>query len=860
MKALALGGCLFIVAVVFVFSYYGPWTLPQPQETPDNSLLDPHEVALAQVDAANLYAHLHELLRIKRSVLQQLRDLEQKCSAASLEVNELVRRADEIRTDIVKLNASVIFLRTSNKYQELAQDELKRQMSPKVMPPLRLTAASGDEELILPPPRRSDACTMERCFDYGRCPLTSGFPVYVETLTLSGCADDLISKLAKAVEASTYVSSSPAHACIFVGFVCKPEDVERLRTSENWRGDGRNFLLFLGGGVILNGNGTGRAMVLGVEFEDFRRGFHVQGILNDDLPDLTLSPFLLPLMTPAHRKRLLFFDGEYRGTSTSTGASDRGSIVQNLLDLKKFGSNGDIDITFSCNETTSTLPPACRSNTWCLCGSTAALEKALVESTFSLIIWNGGMDPTGVSRVLLGLKNGAIPVVLGKPILPLSENIDWLRATIQLPRARVTELYHILHSLRDEDILAYRSQGRRLWQTYFSTPSAFVDAVLDTIRLRLNIAALPLRATPIGSFYNYTSVWRETLTAEEENVGPVELPHASDTYQRNYTSTTMDAYRSWNDRFDVKSMLPTSPFAPILPGDAQFRGSQFGFRPIGGGTGGTGVEFSVAIGGNQPREQFTVVILTYQREVALSATVARLNNLPYLNKVIIVWNSQMEPTDLFTMPKIHVPILIHKSATNSLNNRFLPFDAIETEAILSMDDDMHLRHDEIVFAFRVWRENRERIVGFPARFASWDAEHASWLYNSNYTCEYSMILTGAAFFHKYYTYLYTFTMPDAIRAKVDEFTNCEDIAMNFLVSHHTRKPPIKVTSRWTFQCQDCPVSLWEDESHFTERHICMQYFERIYGYMPLLKSQFRADSVLFKNRIASDKQKCFDKV
>lgn len=27
---------------------------------------------------------------------------------------------------------------------------------------------------------------------------------------------------------------------------------------------------------------------------------------------------------------------------------------------------------------------------------------------------------------------------------------------------------------------------------------------------------------------------------------------------------------------------------------------------------------------------------------------------------------------------------------------------------------------------------------------------------------------------------------------VDKFMNCEDIAMNFLVSHITRKPPLKV--------------------------------------------------------------------
>ena len=36
-------------------------------------------------------------------------------------------------------------------------------------------------------------------------------------------------------------------------------------------------------------------------------------------------------------------------------------------------------------------------------------------------------------------------------------------------------------------------------------------------------------------------------------------------------------------------------------------------------------------------------------------------------------------------------------------------------------------------------------------------------------------------------------MPEAIRQKVDEYMNCEDIAMNFLVSHITRKPPVKVS-------------------------------------------------------------------
>ena len=69
--------------------------------------------------------------------------------------------------------------------------------------------------------------------------------------------------------------------------------------------------------------------------------------------------------------------------------------------------------------------------------------------------------------------------------------------------------------------------------------------------------------------------------------------------------------------------------------------------------------------------------------------------------------------------------------------------------------------------------------------------------------------------------------PYALLPQVDEYMNCEDIAMNFLVSHMTRKPPVKVTSRWTFRCPGCPVALSEDDSHFTERHQCINYFTKV---------------------------------
>ena len=53
------------------------------------------------------------------------------------------------------------------------------------------------------------------------------------------------------------------------------------------------------------------------------------------------------------------------------------------------------------------------------------------------------------------------------------------------------------------------------------------------------------------------------------------------------------------------------------------------------------------------------------------------------------------------------------------------------------------------------------------------------------------------------------------------------------------------------------MTLSEDESHFQERHKCINFFTQVYGYNPLLYTQFRVDSVLFKTRISQDHQKCF---
>lgn len=115
----------------------------------------------------------------------------------------------------------------------------------------------------------------------------------------------------------------------------------------------------------------------------------------------------------------------------------------------------------------------------------------------------------------------------------------------------------------------------------------------------------------------------------------------------------------WNDWGDPFHLYPHLPFDPIMPSDAKFVGSGVGFRPIGRGAGGAGREFCESLGGNSPREQFTIVMLTYEREQVQSGPRMRerecrsrncfflqflLNDSRYQNPVLIETSLLMPPS------------------------------------------------------------------------------------------------------------------------------------------------------------------------------------------------------------------------
>uniref|UniRef100_A0A8C5MEL1 N-acetylglucosaminyl-proteoglycan 4-beta-glucuronosyltransferase n=1 Tax=Leptobrachium leishanense TaxID=445787 RepID=A0A8C5MEL1_9ANUR len=270
--------------------------------------------------------------------------------------------------------------------------------------------------------------------------------------------------------------------------------------------------------------------------------------------------------------------------------------------------------------------------------------------------------------------------------------------------------------------------------------------------------------------------------------------------------------------------------------------------------------------GMKSPSKFTAVIhavtpLVSQSQPILKLLVAVAKS-QYCHQIIVLWNCDKPLPAKHRWPATAVPVIVIEGESKVMSSRFLPYDNIVTDAVLSLDEDTVLSTTEVDFAFTVWQSFPERIVGYPARSHFWDGAKERWGYTSKWTNDYSMVLTGAAIYHKYYHYLYTHYLPASLKNMVDQLANCEDILINFLVSAVTKLPPIKVTQKKqykeTMMGQTSRASRWADPDHFAQRQTCMNTFASWFGYMPLIHSQMRLDPVLFKDQVSILRKKYRD--
>ncbi|XP_030016042.1 exostosin-like 2 [Sphaeramia orbicularis] len=276
------------------------------------------------------------------------------------------------------------------------------------------------------------------------------------------------------------------------------------------------------------------------------------------------------------------------------------------------------------------------------------------------------------------------------------------------------------------------------------------------------------------------------------------------------------------------------------------------------------------VGSTEEEHRFTIIIQTYNRTDILLKLLNHYQAVPHLQQIIIVWNNIGEPTPLKTWNSLGphpVPLLFKEQSTNRMRNRLQPFREIDTDAVLMLDDDTLVSVPDISFAFSVWKQFPDQIVGFVPRkhvtTLSGVYSYGSFELQDPETAggdKYSMVLIGAAFFHRRYLQLFQ-DQPQAVHALVDETQNCDDIAMNFAVSLYLRKNSRSRSFNRPSGVFVKPVDLrnlekdassgyqgmWHRPEHLLQRSYCLNKLVQIYGAMPLCFSNIMVSQFGFPN-------------
>lgn len=247
----------------------------------------------------------------------------------------------------------------------------------------------------------------------------------------------------------------------------------------------------------------------------------------------------------------------------------------------------------------------------------------------------------------------------------------------------------------------------------------------------------------------------------------------------------------------------------------------------------------------------TIVMNTFKRHDLMLEAIEHYSSCTLVKHIYVTWSEKKPPpariTSLFKQPNQTPKVVFNIQKEDNLNTRFKPLSGPHSDAIFSVDDDMRVPCSDLETAYEVWRSSPFSLVGFMPRIhlrrgGKW--EYRCW-WRVWWHGEYSIILTKASILHHHYFDLYTNEMPKEVLKLVKDSRNCEDIAMQFLISNHTGLPPIYVKGNLEDKGVLNGISTKGNVTkagHMHKRSNCLTDLEKIYKKMPLVKSHFIVDS------------------
>ena len=218
-------------------------------------------------------------------------------------------------------------------------------------------------------------------------------------------------------------------------------------------------------------------------------------------------------------------------------------------------------------------------------------------------------------------------------------------------------------------------------------------------------------------------------------------------------------------------------------------------------------------------------------------------SMPIFEKIFISWANSTKPT-LFLEHKHKYSALEHVHVLytdDSLNARFEPPRGLTTACVFISDDDMFVSETTVLSMYRLWSSNNNQLVGLWPRGHEVDVK-GQYRYTSRPLHSFSMVLTKFMVLNSRYLELYTNEALQNIRDYIDSVHNCEDIAMNYLVSATTQLPPLYVHDGRKVDFGG-KSGIYTRTGHSESRNTCVSDISKMMGDIQLVTS-FKSYSAL----------------
>ena len=486
-------------------------------------------------------------------------------------------------------------------------------------------------ENLIPLQQTKYNCTFLTCIDYSRCSSVKSFNFYVEITDNS--------ELLSLMKQNGGYTSKQNDGCLEIHKI-SVEDVNIASTFRKLEQSGGNILVLLYSKTsssdeicnkIKDLHYNNLIIAYPVLCSTFRMGFDYI-LPTAGLPVQNKHLWKeLPAILPVKRKYLVSFTYIF-----SPKKSDK--LTSLLLENLKKANGKDILVETKCSPSMR----YCNAG-WCMCDKSK--EKAKQSQYCILPITKNNRYL--FSNLIDVMATGCVPIILGdKELLPFSSTLDWKTASIFLTYQRLPELVFLLRSLPLEDFLTLKRNVKFFYETYFSSQHNILRTIIANFQANIGLPPTPFKTN------------KAKIIKAIENTGLSAVTRIiAKQFSQNISSIGFNQHRLWNNYPGALNTIPVNPMTMALPSEFQFTDEgKDSYSPIGDGKGGDGIAFARSLGGDYPVEQFTVLMLTYDRETILIEALQRLSGMKYLNKVVVVWNNPKDPSPDLNWPDIDVKI------------------------------------------------------------------------------------------------------------------------------------------------------------------------------------------------------------